>query len=307
MASAPPALEGLVRLPDGRRLAWSSAGPPDGLPVVYLHAAIGTPLRASVSLHALTNRLNVRHIAVSRPGFGQSDACPGRRLVDFTADIERLADRLRLGRFAVIGVSAGGPYAIACAHALGDRVPVVAAVSSLSPLGPPHAGRAMPAHLRLALRVLVRHPHLAERAGGSLLRFLECHPRAVARLARTGARGSDRDLLAAEDVGGAAVESFLAAAGGGVRGMIDDYVICCSSWGFDPGDVRGEVHVWHGEQDRFVPVEQARALARALPCCRSYFDADDGHFFFQRRLAQVLEELVAATQRLEPAIDEVAA
>ena len=70
--------------------------------------------------------------------------------------------------------------------------------------------------------------------------------------------------------------------------MIDDYVACCTAWGFDLPEVHGEVHVWHGERDRFVPVEHARALAAALPRCRAQFDAQDGHFFFRRRVAEVL-------------------
>jgi fermentation-respiration switch protein FrsA (DUF1100 family) len=64
--------------------------------------------------------------------------------------------------------------------------------------------------------------------------------------------------------------------------------------GFDLPDVRGEVHVWHGERDRFVPVEHARALAAALPRCRAQYDAQDGHFFFRRRVAEVVGALVSA-------------
>ena len=89
----------------------------------------------------------------------------------------------------------------------------------------------------------------------------------------------------------------LAAAAGGVHGMIEDYVTCCTAWGFDLREVLGEVHLWHGERDRFVPVEHARALAAALPRCRAQFDAQDGHFFFRRRVAEVLGALVAAARR----------
>ena len=52
------------------------------------------------------------------------------------------------------------------------------------------------------------------------------------------------------------------------------------------------MHLWHGEQDRFVPVAHARAVAAALPRCRARFDADDGHFFFRRRMPEVLGALV---------------
>ena len=34
----------------------------------------------------------------------------------------------------------------------------------------------------------------------------------------------------------------------------------------------------------------------ALPRCRAQFDAQDGHFFFRRRVAEVLGALVAAAQ-----------
>jgi pimeloyl-ACP methyl ester carboxylesterase len=294
MASAAATREATMTLGDGRRIAWSCGGPDDGVPVFYLHGAIGTSVRRTPALDAILETLRIRYIAVSRPGFGSSDPCPGRAIADFPADIECVADHLGLGRFAVVGVSAGGPYAIACARALPDRAVATAAVSSLSPLGPPHAGRSMPVHLRLGLRALVRRPELAARGGARAMRIVERRPEALARLARVGATPADRELLAAAEGGTAAIESFLAAAAGGVRGMIDDYVTVCSAWGFDLRDVRGEVHVWHGEQDRFVPVEHARALAAALPRCRSRFDADDGHFFFRRRLAEVLGGLVAS-------------
>jgi pimeloyl-ACP methyl ester carboxylesterase len=296
MVSAAATSEATMTLRDGRRIAWSSGGAEDGVPIVYLHGAIGTSVRRTPALEALIERLHIRYISLSRPGFGGSDASPGRRITDFPADVERVADRLGLGRFAIVGVSAGGPYAIACARALPDRAVATAAVSSLSPLCPPHAGTWMPVHLRLGLRALVRRPDLAARGGARAMRIVERSPRAVARLARAGATPADRELLAAAEGGTAAIESFLAAAAGGVRGMIDDYVTVCSAWGFDVRDVPGEVHVWHGEQDRFVPVEHARALAAALPRCRAQFDAQDGHFFFRRRMAEVLGQLAAAVR-----------
>jgi pimeloyl-ACP methyl ester carboxylesterase len=191
-------------------------------------------------------------------------------------------------------VSAGGPYAIACARALPERAIATAAVSSLSPLCAPHAGRWMPVHLRLGLRALVRRPDLMARSGARVMKLLERHPRALGRLAMFGATPADRRLLAGGEMGATAIDSFLAAAAGGVNGMIDDYVACCTAWGFDLPEVAGEVHLWHGERDRFVPVEHARALAAALPRCRARFDAQDGHFFFRRRVAEVLGALVVA-------------
>ena len=131
----------------------------------------------------------------------------------------------------------------------------------------------MPAHIRLGLRALARRPDLAARGGARVVRMLERHPNALTRVATFGATPADRRLLADGEMGETAIESFLAAAAGGVQGMIEDYVTCCTAWGFDLREVLGEVHLWHGERDRFVPVEHARALAAALPRCRAQFDA----------------------------------
>ena len=75
------------------------------------------------------------------------------------------------------------------------------------------------------------------------MRLLERHPHALARVATLGATQADRRLLADGEMGATAIESFLAAAACGVEGMIDDDVTCCTAWGFDPREVRGEVHV----------------------------------------------------------------
>src|SRR5215467_2052963 len=100
----------MITLRDGRRLAYSVAGPEDGFPVLYFHGAIGT----AVAIGAAVEALGLRYICVNRPGFGGSDLAPGRRMLDFADDIEQLADALGLDQFAVVGVSAGGPYALAC-------------------------------------------------------------------------------------------------------------------------------------------------------------------------------------------------
>jgi pimeloyl-ACP methyl ester carboxylesterase len=284
-------------LRDGRRLAYSLAGPPDGFPVLYMHGAIGTALAPEPVL----GRLGVRYVGVSRPGFAGSEPAPGRTILGFATDVEQLADALRLARFAVVGVSAGGPYALACARALGERVSAVAAVSSLSPLCAPHAVPEMPAHIRLALRALAARPAAAARLGEGAVALVRRHPGLLVRAMTAGAPACDRSRLAGDEARAAAAARFLAAAGGGVRGMVEDYVISTRPWGFALADVDVDVHVFHGTRDALVPVDHALALASSLPRCRAWLDPDEGHFLFRRRLETVLGVLVPQL-RLEPAL-----
>src|ERR1700722_18988127 len=114
-------VRGRLRLADGRRLTYSETGPRGGIPVLYCHGAIGPPLGAAVDLEALTGELGVRYIAVSRPGIGGSDPAPGRTVLGFAADVRELVDVLEIERLGVVGVSAGGPYALAVARELEAR------------------------------------------------------------------------------------------------------------------------------------------------------------------------------------------
>ena len=58
------------------------------------------------------------------------DGDAGRRLLDWPADVRQLADELGLERFAILGWSGGGPYALACAWSMPDRVAAVGLISS---------------------------------------------------------------------------------------------------------------------------------------------------------------------------------
>jgi pimeloyl-ACP methyl ester carboxylesterase len=284
-------------------LAYHESGPEHGPLVIYLHGAVGTPQRVCSELQASIDELGMRYVMVSRPGFGESDPQPGRTLLDFAADIAALADHLGHERFAVAGVSAGGPYALACAHALPDRVAAAAVVSSMSPGCPPDLAPGISPLLRLGLRTLRRLPRACGWAGDGLMLIARRNPGLVARTMVLFASPADRRLLRDPEARQLAVACFLAAAGGGVSRMIGDYLLCAGRWGFEPRDVRGHVHLWHGMQDAFVPVGQALALAAALPHVQTALDPDEAHFFYRRRLREILAELVAAVAPSEPLVD----
>src|SRR5439155_13530283 len=82
-----------VTLPDGRALAYVQRGDPAGQPVLYFHGIPGSRLDAW-GPDDLVARLGVRLVAVDRPGFGRSDPWPGRRLLDWPADVVHLTDAL---------------------------------------------------------------------------------------------------------------------------------------------------------------------------------------------------------------------
>lgn len=294
-----------ITLRDGRRLGYAEWGSrsPGAATVLYFHGAMGSPMRRCAATDAALRTLGLRYVMVHRPGFGASDPRPGRTLADWPGDVAQLADALRMERFAVLGVSAGGPYAAACARELGERVTAAAIVSGLTPVRAPGALDDSPWIGALAVRGLLRHPGAARAVLGTLVHGVRAHPRLlVAGLAARNGR-ADAAVLADPEARSIFVESFLAATERGVAPMVDDFVLAAGDWGFAPADVRRPVHLWHGVNDTTVPVAQAYALAAALPDCRPAFAPDEGHFFFRSRMLEILGALVgegSPSARLPP-------
>lgn len=78
----------------------------------------------------------IRLIAPDRPGMGGSDFQPGRRVIDWPADVAALAEHLALERFAVLGYSGGAPFAAAVGAMLPERVRSVSLVACVAHLAP---------------------------------------------------------------------------------------------------------------------------------------------------------------------------
>ena len=292
MRSDPSKRRDRLVLRDGRSLSFGDVGPVGGWPVIYCHGAIGTPVEATIDLQRIVEAAGVRYIAPDRPGIGGSDPYPGRTILDFADDVAALADQLELERFSVLGVSAGGPYALAIAQQLGARVDRVALCSALSPFCTPHRAPGLRRRIGLPLAALAAAPELARKTGNAVLPLVNRHPRLVTAVISAHAAPSERVRLTGPGERHAASTSFLDAARGGVGGLIEDFLTYADGWGFDPCGVSAEVQLWHGARDPLVPVEHALQLAAALRNCRIFIDPDEGHHFFRASLEQILRTLV---------------
>src|SRR5437868_4337089 len=114
-------IDTVFRLRDGRALGYAEYGDPGGTPVFFFHGSPGSRLQRHPD-PSITSSFGARIITVDRPGYGRSDFQPGRRLLDWPADAAQLADALSIERFAAIGLSGGGPYLLACAYAMPERL-----------------------------------------------------------------------------------------------------------------------------------------------------------------------------------------
>jgi pimeloyl-ACP methyl ester carboxylesterase len=123
-----------ISLPDGRYLGFAEYGAPAGKTLLYFHGHPGARYEARFLADSAC-RANMRLIGIDRPGMGLSTYQSGRQLVDWPGDVAALADRLGLERFAVVGFSGGGPYALACAHSIPERLISCGVISGTCPTG----------------------------------------------------------------------------------------------------------------------------------------------------------------------------
>src|SRR3954453_17517412 len=121
MGSGAGPREGEIRLDDGRTLAYAEWGDPDGGPGLGCHGSPSSRLERHVEDPETYRRWGVRLVVPDRPGFGRSDPSPGRRVLDWPGDVAQLLEQLGIARLAVLSLSGGAAYALACAHVLGDR------------------------------------------------------------------------------------------------------------------------------------------------------------------------------------------
>jgi pimeloyl-ACP methyl ester carboxylesterase len=144
-----------LRLRDGRQLAYAEYGDPNGSPVMLFHGNPSSRLSWGL-IPGSPFRPRLRLIAPDRPGFGRSDFQPGRQLLDWPDDVCELADVLGLNRFAVLGVSGGGPATLACAWKIPQRLTAVGVVSSPCPTDVPGVTEGMSRTNRM-LFLLAKH------------------------------------------------------------------------------------------------------------------------------------------------------
>jgi pimeloyl-ACP methyl ester carboxylesterase len=233
---------------------------------------------------------HVRVIAPDRPGAGGSDPQPRRRLLDWPNDVRALADSLRIERFAVAGLSGGGPYAAACAWALPERVTAAAILSGIGPTDVPGVTRGMTPPNRAVLWVSRNLPFAARALVGLMALQLRNPERAIARMAR-GLPEPDREALADPETRRRLIAEVRESLVRGTEGAVSDFRIFAQPWGFPLGEIRVPVHVWHGELDRNSPAAMARHVAAQIPGARANIGPRGGHLFPIQHLEDVLKGL----------------
>ena len=266
-----------LRLEDGRLLGYAVYGDPEGWPIFYFHGFPGSRLEAQLA-DRVAARMGIRLIALDRPGFGLSDFKPRRTIFEWPDDVVKIADALRINRFATIGVSGGGPYAAACALKIPQRLTAVAIVCGLGPLDTPNGTDRMVRTNHLIFFLGRRLPWLAKISLWRIAYQVRRNPEGTLRRMIVALPDPDKAILARSEVKTAMKDNVVEAFRGGSRGAAYELLLYTRPWGFLLEDIATRVNLWHGEQDVSVPPTMGQYQARTIPNCRAIFCPGEGHF-----------------------------
>jgi pimeloyl-ACP methyl ester carboxylesterase len=263
-----------------------------GHPAFFFHGLIGSHYQASYIAEQARQR-GLRIIAPNRPGVGKSEFIERKSPLDAVADVEDVAEALKLGQFSVIGISGGAPYALASLYRLESRVRTVTIISGMGPMRLPGALQGMDRSRRLTLELGSRYPNLARQECRKWADRFRADPnRFLDRLVATWPL-PDQKLFQRKDI----YDLFLCdlhqvfVEGHGPETFSQELTLY-RNYGFSPSVLPRTtcVTLWHGLSDIIVPPTMAWKMAQTIPNCEAHF-VPGGHFVAIEIAEQIMERL----------------
>ena len=278
---------------DGRKLGFAEFGPVGGRPIVWLHGTPGARKQIPEDARLAAEEVGVRFVGVDRPGTGLSTSHLYGSILDFTDDLRILIDELGFDELAVIGLSGGGPYALAAGYAMPDRVKAVGVLGGVAPTrGEDAIGGGL---VSLATRFAPLFPPFRVPLGlalGMLVAALMPVGRpALETYARFSPPG-DREVFAREEIKSMFIND-LTDTRGRLRAPIDDIILFTRDWGFRLADVNPPVKWWHGDADHIVPLAHGAQCVERLPDAELFIRPGESHLGGFGAAEEVLETLLA--------------
>ncbi len=282
----------VISLRDERTLGYAEYGDPSGKPVFFFHGLPGSRLQRHPD-DSIAIELGARIITIDRPGYGLSDFQHGRTLLDWPNDVAQLADALNIDQFAAIGLSGGGPYLLACAYKMPERITSATVVSGMGPIDDPDAVKSMLPSMRLGLGIAPKVPLGVVRLLDPIAKLVSRNPLSAKKLVPSSAPKPDKKAFARPDIQEVDRQDLGEAYRNGAQGAFWEVVLLATPWGFCLEDIHKKIFLWHGEDDTTVPQQIGRYVARTLSNCKSTFYPGEGHTLIYHYWREILAEAMA--------------
>jgi pimeloyl-ACP methyl ester carboxylesterase len=227
------------------KIGITEFGDPNGEPVLYFHGFPGSGNDGNLfDFNNIGIASNTRIIGIDRPGIG----------------------------FSILGISGGGPYALACAYAIPERLHSVSIISGMGPFDYQESmiGKAMlvPKQNRFVRRLIA----LGLKAGA-----MKSPDKLKEKIKKT-LPAADIKYLSQPNKMSLLIDIFNDCFSQGLKGYLYEAKLYRRKWGFNISEINTNVYLWHGTSDNNVNIELAKRIASEIPNCKSTFIENEGHF-----------------------------
>lgn len=290
----PPRFEGTFRLPDGRALGYAEYGVADGKTILWFHGTPGGKRQIAPQARALAAQRKVRLIAVERPGIGDSTSHSYRSLAEWADDINTFCAAKGIDRMAICGLSGGGPYALACARYLTDRVVATAVLGGVAPAAGADAvdGGVGPLVRFLGPRMKHLRPPVNRLLTGLVRRLQRHADRAVEVFARFMPPG-DQAMFEDRALRAVFVEDIVLGSKTQMQAILHDVALFGRAWGFELAEITTPVYLFYGDADNIVPLRHGEHLAARLPNAELRVRPGEGHLGGLGASKEIFDTLLA--------------
>jgi pimeloyl-ACP methyl ester carboxylesterase len=293
VAIARPKLEGKIAVGENRQIGFAEFGAPQGRAVFWLHGTPGARRQIPTEARVFAEHENIRLIGLDRPGIGSSTPYQYETVATFADDMRTIADTLGIDKMAVVGLSGGGPYTLACAAAMPERVVAAGVVGGVAPAsGPDRIGGGL---MALGSRVAP----LLEVAGApirlaamTLIQLIRPLAGPAADIYGLMSPPADRRLLARPEIKAMFLDDLLNGSRKQLAAPFYDIVVFARDWGFRLDEVKVPVRWWHGDADHIVPYAHGEHVVARLPDAEFYPMPGESHLGGLGRAEEILRTMI---------------
>ncbi len=170
-------------------------------------------------------------------------------------------------------------------------------MSGVGPLDDRGAEKGMVFFNRLITRLARKSRYLAYPLFALSVSIFRRWPETAMRATSGQLTESDTEVMSRPEAISAYIDSYRRAPSTSALAAAQDFSLFARDWGFCLEEITVPVHIWHGDDDRNVPISHGRLQAERIPGARMHDCPGQGHLLALDRLEEILRTVGAGGTR----------
>lgn len=284
-----------IDLHDGRTLGYAEYGDSTGRPIFYFHGGQESRL-SSAFMDSTAKALGARIISPDRPGIGLSSFQENRTFLNWSDDVNELADSLGIEKYSVFGLSGGAPHVLSCLVNHSDRIINASIVSGATPYDYKGSLKGM------WFPVKILHWLASMKSDKKLRKFIQKDfnglinsPEKRMHQFEKYLPKPDKELMKNNShYGWEFIQGSIESYKQGIDGVVQEWQLYVKDWGMDLKKIDHPVTLWYGTEDKMASISRGEYYDEQLPYSTLNLLENEAHFsLIRNHIPSILTELMS--------------